>query len=93
MAFRAPEGILVPGSGRRNFGAAASAMAVWPRAHGTKASPAEGCGEEQRRQAAANHGRGWCQLDLGMPGNCFHDAGLGIDPQWGRGRLNFEWRI
>ena len=57
-AFRAPESILRPGSGRRNFGAAASAVAVQPRPHGTKASPAAGCGEEQRQQAAAVHGRG-----------------------------------
>ena len=60
--FRTPESILKPESGRRNFGAAASAMAVWPRRHGTKASPAAGCGEEQRQQAAAVHGRGWCQV-------------------------------
>ena len=56
--FRTPESILKPESGRRNFGAAASGMAVWPRANGTKASPAAGCGEEQRQQAAAVHGRG-----------------------------------
>ena len=62
-AFRAPESILRPGSGRRNFGAAASAVAVQPRPHGTKASPAAGCGEEQRQQAAAVHGRGRCQVE------------------------------